>query len=152
MKKLLSSVRALRVALGVSVALNLAVLGIVAGVAINHPREGDPSRGFAFGPFNGALTPEDRRALRREFREAMPDLRQSFGRMRAEFGQMQGILRAEPYDPAAFAALLENQRARGDRMMATAQRLIADHVAAMSPPDRRAFADRLAEQMERRRD
>lgn len=150
MRHLFRSVRALRIALGVSVLLNLAVLGIVAGVAINHPRAEDPSRGFAFGPFNGALTPPERKELREAFRREAPDLRQAWGKMRDEFGQMQGLLRAQPYDPAAFAGLLERQRDRGDRMMRIAQKLIADHVAALSPEDRAAFADRLADQMERR--
>ncbi len=150
MRRIFSSPRALRIALGVSVALNLAVLGVVAGVAMKHPPGGDPSRGFAFGPFTAALTPEDRRELRGAFREAAPDLRGAFGRMRAEFGQMQGILRAEPYDPAAFAALLDRQRERGDEMTRIAQRLIAEHVAAFDHDDRIAFADKLAEEAERR--
>lgn len=152
MKRLLNSVRALRIALGVSIALNLAVLGIVAGVAISHPPPGDPSRGFAFGPFNGALTPPERKQLREAFHREAPDMRESWKRMRGEFGAMQGILRADPYDPAAFAALLQSQQERGARVMSVAQKLIADHVAALSREDRIAFADRLEEQTRRRRE
>lgn len=150
MRRLFGSVRALRIALGVSVALNLAVAGIVAGVAFSHPPGGDPARGFAFGPFNGALTRPERKELREAFRREAPDLRGAWREMKAEFGRMQAVLRAEPYDPAAFAAILDTQRARGERMTRIAQGLIADHVAAMTPEDRAEFATRLADQMDRR--
>lgn len=150
MKRFASSLRFLRIALAISVALNLAVLGVIAGAAFKGPPRDDPGRNFAFGPFTGALTPGDRKHLREAFRAQAPEYRDSWRDMKADFGQALGLLRATPYDPAAFEALLARQQDRGYRMMALGQRLIASHVASLSPEDRADFADRLEEQLNRR--
>ena len=68
-----ASGKGLRIALGISVALNLLVVGLVAGALL---RDGDPRarmvRDLDFGPFTEALSPRDREALRRSFVERAP--------------------------------------------------------------------------------
>ena len=68
--------RAVRIALAVSVALNLAVVGVVAGAALKHGGSGhEMERDSGFGPFSEALSREDRRALRGQILQRAPELR-----------------------------------------------------------------------------
>ncbi|MCJ8140467.1 periplasmic heavy metal sensor [Falsirhodobacter halotolerans] len=143
------SPRALRIALGLSVALNLLVLGIVAGAILRDPPPPPRDRGFAFSPIEGALSPEDRREIRHAFRARARDFDIDWRDMRAEVDRIVALLRAEPYDPAAVELILNAQRERGIRIMALGQALVADHLAGMTPDQRQGFADRLEGQMKR---
>ena len=131
--------------LAASVAINLAVAGLVVG-AIWRGQDGqrrDFVRDLGFGVYSEALSPEDRKALRQSFREKMPEFRKA----RVEMGQdLQGILsalRANPFDAEALKArlLTKNQRSAGQ--LALGQELIRDLMLGMSPEARLAFADRL---------
>ena len=135
--------RGWRIALAVSLALNLAVAGLAAGMALRNaglvpglPPAAAAARDPGLGPFGPALSPEDRRALRRAFTGERADV---VSGLRAD----QAALRAEPYDPAAVSALNlrmgERQRERAE----IGRRLIEARLAAMTPEARRAFADRL---------
>ncbi|MEY4871132.1 MAG: hypothetical protein RLZZ563_462 [Pseudomonadota bacterium] len=142
--------RGLRVALAVSVALNLLILGLVAGAVL---RDGGPHgrmvRDLDFGPFTEALTPEDRDALRRDFLRQAPDLRDMRRQMRDDFATLLEALRAEPFDVEALRGVVANQ---GDRMAARlelGQDLMLARIAAMTPAERAAFADRLERRLER---
>jgi uncharacterized membrane protein len=131
--------RGLKLALAVSVALNLLVAGVVAGAFLR----GGPLHDLGFGPFAAALTEADHAALKREFRARMPDLREMRRGQRVAMAGVLAALRAEPFDPAALAAAMEAAAARmGDRLR-IGQDLLVGHLAAMSPADRAAFADRM---------
>ena len=52
-------------------------------------------------------------------------------------------LRAEPFDAAAFAQTMAEQEARMLRQLQLGQEVLQELVLAMSPEDRRGFADRL---------
>ena len=69
--------RGLRIALAVSVALNLAVAGMFAGSLLKDHEDGGPRgvREIGFGPFSEALSREDRRALRANLMAKMPEMR-----------------------------------------------------------------------------
>ena len=142
--------RKLRIALAVSVALNLLIIGLVAGAVL---RDGGPQgrmvRDLDFGPFTEALTPEDRDALRRDFIRQAPDLRDMRRQMRDDFRTVLAALRADPFDAEALRDVMANQ---GDRMaarLALGQDLILARIAAMTPAERAAFADRLERRLER---
>ena len=142
--------RKLRIALAVSVALNLLILGLVAGAVL---RDGGPHgrmvRDLDFGPFTEALTPEDRDALRRDFIRQAPDLRDMRRQMRDDFSTLLAALRAETFDVEALRGVVANQ---GDRMAARlelGQDLMLARIAAMTPAERAAFADRLEQRLER---
>lgn len=147
----------MRVALVTSLALNLAVVGIVAGLAFGAfgPRaDGAMVRDLGFGPFTEALSDEDRAALRRAFiaeTRAEGGFREGRRAMRADFDALLAILRAEPFDPDALAAVMARQEARNRDRLGLGQRLLTDRIAAMTPEDRRAFADRLERALTRRR-
>lgn len=145
--------RGLRIALAVSLALNLLVAGAVVGSMLRGGPGGGTQavRDLGFGPFAGALTGEDRAALRRAFLDRGPDLRQARREMRAQAEAILAALRAEPYDPADFAAALTRGTDRMAERLALGRELLAAHVDAMDDATRRAFADRLADSWRRGR-
>ena len=144
------SLRGLRIALGVSVALNLLVAGVVAGAIL---RDGGPRdrmvRDLDLGPFTEALSQEDRAALRRDFVARMPELGEARRAMREEFRDLLALLRADPFDPEAMRQVLGGQRARMQERVDLGQELLLQRLAAMTPEARQAFADRLEERLRR---
>lgn len=148
------SSKALRIALALSLTLNLAVLGVIAGAALR----GGPMmreamvRDPGFGPYTEALSPEDRKALRRALFEKAPEIREARKEMREEAQAIIALLRSDPFDPAAFAARMETQHDRVARQLRLGQDLLHERVLAMSAPERQAFADRLEKGLRHKRD
>jgi uncharacterized membrane protein len=137
--------RALRIALAVSLALNLAVAGVVGGTllaGVGHPPR-PVVRDLGFGPFGQALSADDRAALRAAFEAEAPDMRRMRREVRADLARLLAALRAEPFDAAALRAALEAQGAHARERLDLGQRLLADRLIAMSVAERQAYADRL---------
>jgi uncharacterized membrane protein len=140
------SVRALQIALAVSVALNLLVAGMAAGAMLNRDKWAEHraiSRDMGFGPLGLAMRPEDRRALRQYLQEKAPQLRAANAQRRAELVALQQALRAEPFDPQALRAALENMQQRLSGQLALGQEAVTAVILAIPEADRRAMADRL---------
>jgi uncharacterized membrane protein len=93
--------RGLKIALAVSVALNLAVAGLVAGAWVKGGPGHVMPRDLSFGPFSEALNAEDRRALRKALLDRAPGFRDARKAAQAEFTALLAALRASPFDPAA---------------------------------------------------
>ncbi|MDT8854095.1 periplasmic heavy metal sensor [Paracoccaceae bacterium Fryx2] len=147
--------RWLRVALAVSLAVNLGVAGVVAGAFLKGGPGGHrpaSERDPGFGPFTAALSAEDRDALRRAYVERAPGLRAARAEMRTEWAAVLAALRREPFDPAALQAALDRQNARSLQRLTLGQGLLAAHLLAMTPDARRQFADRLQASLDRRPD
>ncbi|EEW25663.1 periplasmic heavy metal sensor [Rhodobacter ferrooxidans] len=139
-----TSSRWLRIALAVSLAINLGIAGMIGGALLTgHGRPDAMLRDPGFGPFTEALEPDDRAALRRAFFARMPDFRAARRDRRADFAELLEVLRAEPFDAARLATAMERQNQRTAETLALGQQLMADHIAAMTPEARRGFADRL---------
>jgi len=136
--------RGLKIALAVSVALNLAVAGLAAGAWMkggsSSPR-GEST--MSFGAFSDVLSREDRRALRKALLANAPSFRAAREAAEAEFFTLVAALRAEPFDPAAvqtaFAAIAAQNAARLD----LGRGLLEAHLIGMPAADRLAFADRM---------
>lgn len=137
--------RGLKIALAVSLALNLGVAGLVLGAVLHGGPDmhGPRDRDLGFGPFAEALSPDDRKALRRELVERMPELKSMRAQIDADLGQMLTLLRAEPFDPAALRDVMARQRARLEGQLSLGGTLLADHLAGLTQAERLAFADRL---------
>jgi uncharacterized membrane protein len=135
--------KGLRIALAVSVALNLAVAGMAAG-SFMHDR-GGPSgvRELGFGPFTEALSREDRAELRRALVAKLPEMRQARQEVMQDSQDLLAALRAEPFVEAQLMAVMEAQRVRMTQRLEIGQGLMRDFLLAMTPEARRAFADRL---------
>lgn len=143
--------RRLKIAFAVSLAMNLAVAGLVAGVWLHDggPGRGGGPRDLAFGPFSEAFSPADRKALRAALRDNMAEIRANRVAARAEFKSLLAALRADPYVPAAADAALGAIVTRNAARLAQGQKLLAERIAAMAPQDRLAFADRLEKALRR---
>ncbi len=137
--------RGLRWALGISLALNLAVVGMVAGAMLRdgHGMRGSMVRDLGFGPFTEALSREDRRALRQALFERAPEIRQARQQRQEDLQALVAILRAEPFDAAALAAAMAEQEARMVGQLRLGQTVLQERIAAMTPEARRGFAERL---------
>lgn len=146
--------RELRIALAVSLALNLLFVGIVAGAILKGgmPHRIESARDLGFGPFSTALTPADRAALRQNFLSRGKDMREMRGEMRGDAEALLIVLRAEPFDAAALRAQMARAVGRINERVALGQELLADHLAQMSPDERRAFADRFEQSLRKGRD
>lgn len=146
----LPSRRGLKIALAVSLALNLAVVGVVTGAALRGgPMRDQMVRDIGFGPFAEALTEGDRKALRRSFFDRSPGLRDLRATMQADMAGVLAALRAQPFDAAALRAALAAQAERLTGQMRLGQDLLAERIDAMTEAERLAFADRLEASMRR---
>lgn len=143
--------RGIRIALAISVALNLAVAGLAVGAWL---KEGPPrdrmARDLSFGPFSEALSQEDRRALRKAFLDRAPGFREARAAAREEFAALLAALRTSPFDPAALEAALEAVETRMASRLDLGRDLIAARLMQMSDAERSAFADRLEKGLRRR--
>ena len=145
-----SGSRWLKPALIASVALNLAVAGLVLGTWLGDgPRHGMP-RDLSFGPFSEALSDQDRRALRKGLMERAGEFSTSREAARAEFETLLSALRADPFDPAAMTSALAAIETRNAERLQLGRSLIETRLIEMSAADRQAFADRLERGMNRR--
>ena len=141
-----------KVIFAVSLALNVAVIGVVAGVGFRFAG-GKPPQAFEFGlgPIGMALTPEQRREIGRSLRRN-PELRE-LGRSRSD-GMIENVLevlRAETFDPVALDQALAGARERARVLQSAAGAAFVAQVESMTPDERAAFADKLERASQQRR-
>ena len=142
-----------RVVLVLSLALNLAVVGLLAGFSLRSEVGGKPPQGFevGLGPLGQALSREQRRAIGEELRN-QPELRRQ-GRREAMrvMNRIVDILSAETVDQAALEAVLNSGSDRIADVQRAAVAALVAQVMEMSAQERLQFADRVAEISKRRR-
>ncbi|KNX42934.1 hypothetical protein ROTO_05810 [Roseovarius tolerans] len=143
--------RWMRVLLVVSLAVNLAVVGVVAGWALRHGGHHGhhPSRlDMAGGPLTRALSDEDRRAIGQRMREVWRERGGNRAGIRSSFDALVVDLRAVPFDPDRVAERMREQREGFAARFEMGQEVLIAHLAAMSDADRAAYADRLEARIE----
>jgi uncharacterized membrane protein len=143
-----------RIALIVSLALNLLVAGLVAGALLHGPlggRDGRPEiRMLGLGPFADALTKADRAALGEAIRREEGSFRARREAMRADFDAFLAALRAEPYDHAEVTRLIASQQQRIAESQRLARGLLLERIETMAPAERAAYAEALDDATRRR--
>jgi uncharacterized membrane protein len=146
--------RGLKIALAVSVALNLGVAGLVTGIVLHGGPggRGDMVRDLGFGPFEGALSEADRDALRGKVRAQFGDIRAARREMQADAQALLAALTADPFDPAALTEAMAAQAEHLGERLKFGSDLMRDHLLSLSDEDRRAFAGRLEDRMRHGRD
>ena len=144
--------RGLRIALAVSVALNLGVAGLVIGMAVSGgpggPRQ-TAVRDLSFGLYTDALSREDRVALRRAFMGQGPDFRELRQVLRADLTETLSALREVPFAPGEMRAVMLRQSHRTAERLDLGQDLLLDRISEMTSAERAAFADRLEARLTR---
>lgn len=141
--------RGLRLALALSVAVNLAVAGLVVGM-IWHGGPGGRAmmlRDMGFGPFEGALRPEDRDALRGTLRGRLGEIRAARQEMQEDMGVILQALRAEPFDPDALGRAMDAQADHLNERLRFGSEVLRDHLLHLSDEERHHFADRIEDHM-----
>ncbi|SEW25382.1 Heavy-metal resistance [Cognatiyoonia koreensis] len=136
-----------RVLFALSLALNLAVVGVVIGVGMRDRVGGQPPRGFdvALGPIGQALRPEDRRAIGQALRRDPALGEVSRREARAQIHAVAVALTASPFSPEALDAVLASAAERMSVVQQVARRELVARVAEMSDAERAALADRIKE-------
>lgn len=133
-----------KVLLGVSLALNLAIFGLIAGLSVRGGPLRADATGFGYAmPYVMALERADRRALFNALRSAsdLPDRRMR----RAHFEDMMAALRHDPFDRGDVEAVLMRQADAVSQVQAKAQAEWLVVVSEMTPEQRAAYADQIEE-------
>ncbi|MFV0359057.1 periplasmic heavy metal sensor [Tropicimonas sp.] len=140
--------RWVRMVLFVSLAINLAVFGLVGGALLKFSRQGDMrpsfvSRELGLGPYMFALDDEARGRLIAAAGGRKDDLRRHRGEWAGAVQQSLAVLRADPFDAARFRQSLAQQADLAARGRDVGQDVLVEQIAGMSREERAAFADRL---------
>lgn len=126
-----------------SVALNLFLLGGIAGALILGPPPGQfGARGFppeGFGP-GRMLSPAGREQLHKLHQEDRETLRPQLEALHAARLAMTSAFGSEPFDRAAFDVALQQMQAAEQGLSAAMSERVIRLAKALSPDDRKAFA------------
>jgi uncharacterized membrane protein len=141
--------RGIKIALFVSLAVNVMIAGLVVGAMSHRWRDRDMMQGPAladlgFGPYIAALEEDDRKALVREVLGNAKDFRKNREEIRTGIESLLVLLRAPTFDPTAFAANLKAQSLKLEERRALGIDLFVKRVTEMTPEARAALADRLS--------
>jgi len=138
-----------RILLVVSLALNLAVAGLVAGHVLGDgPDRQRPDSGL--WRYGAAMPEPHRRAMLRAMREDRPHWEAARAGLRESRARLAAALTAEPFDPGAVAAVLSAERALLGDLSERGGAILMAGVARMTAEERAAYAAALLEP--RRRD
>ena len=134
-----------KILLGLSLTLNLFVIGAVAGVLIlrqqilSHAIAGDPLMSAA-----AALSPARRDAFKALLSEKLQSVRPGLRDARMARRQAMAIMRSEPFDRAGASADLARARADDVAARETVEEAFLDFSAHLAPSERTALAKGLA--------
>jgi uncharacterized membrane protein len=129
-------------ALVASLGLNLVFVGLIAGALAKGP---PPPVVSGIGPYVRALPEASRRELGRSLRDSRPDWAGMRGAWQERRQAMAAALTAEPFDPAAVAALIDADRQLAGELAERGAELLVVEIGRMSPEDRAAYAAALGE-------
>lgn len=142
--------RGVKIALALSLAVNLMIIGLAAGVYSQVQSSGGGVRfSDAGGAYTRALLPEDRRSIGREMNERFRPAQQDRILSRREYERMLTVLGAEQFDRATAEEILRAQAVTAEERRQAAEQLLLDRLEAMSAEERAAFAKRLTEGLKR---
>lgn len=145
--------RWLRWALGLSLAMNVLVIGLVVGLAVSFRGgpggEGPGLRAFGLSPVALALEREDRAALRARLQADRGNFRASGEGFAGAMGALTEALRRDPFDRDAAEAALMAQRDTARELHSQGHRVLLEYLGGMALNDRVALADTLDRRLER---
>jgi len=137
--------RWLRIALIISVALNLFFVGIVGVWAVKsllRDREGPPIGATSMAERMASRLPQaDRPILLQAFQKRHDDIRRLFDEARTAQRDSRRALRANPFDPEAFAAASDRSLAARDAAQAAFSEAVREAATNMSAEGRAKLAE-----------
>lgn len=151
-----SKSRRMRWILIASLGVNLAIVGLVAGAALRggyHDSDvrarAMQSRDFGFGPYVAALEAPERRMIGRAFigKAGRPD--KAHNAAQAKFEAILDTIKADPFDVQALKSQMLMQLDDLAELQKIGADVITDHIAAMTPEARAAYAVRLDQALQR---
>jgi uncharacterized membrane protein len=137
--------RWMKIALVVSLAINLAVIGLVAGA------DGGPQSGRIDGPnpFLRAMTPDDARMMRRLLRPDASQLGTSREMGRTAMEAILAQLRSDAFSEPDLRAAFEQISAANAARAGLGEEAIVTYLLSLNASERARFADRLEESVRR---
>lgn len=149
------SPRWLKILLALSLALNLAVVGMVAGAflradgAADRGGNGMALRTLGLGPFALALSPQDREELGQRINGAGIEVREERRAVGRALRRIEQALRADPFDRAGAEAALQSSRELVIALQAAGHAALLDQIDTMDAAERAELADTFARVMRR---
>ena len=146
----------LRIALLVSLVLNLLFVGLVLGAAAGKRRvdikgsQTDERVLSYLGPFGRALPEEHKKALAQELRPKPSEARKVRQELRKGFQDYLSLLRAETFDAEAMSELLVAQQALVSGRAIEGREALLKRLEGMSLEERKAYADSLQKALRRK--
>lgn len=145
--------RGLRIALFLSLALNLVVMGAIGGWVLRHGSDVQGLHAARLaqlgGPLTHALDAEGRRAVAQQLRNERDRQEARQKALRESFAGLLADLRAQPFDPVRVEARLAAQRTHVTGRLEAGHAALVAHLVAMGNERRAAYADRLQENLGR---
>ena len=141
-----------KVLLGASLALNIAVAGVLAGAFWRHSPEHRSDAGGsrqAMSPYFRALEPKKWRAISKQLRAGRDE--KSKLAAQTQFEAAIRLLRQTPFRAAEFDAVMQQQIIGATQRLQRAQSNLSASIIGMSTPERSAYADRLQAALQHRR-
>lgn len=135
-----------KVIFGLSLALNVAILGVVVGATWRSHDDGrrPPALNRDIGSlYLRALGHEHRRELGRKMRPSGKKGKAERAEIAQGFVQAIAVLRAEPFDSDALEQIMQDHSQRSETRMQEAREILLDHLISIGPDERAAYADRL---------
>lgn len=141
-----------KVLLGASLALNIAVAGVLAGAFWRQNPEHRSHAGGsrqAMSPYFRALEPEQRHAIGKQFRSGRDEKAKLAAQ--TQFEAAIRLLRQTPFRAAEFDAVMQQQIIGATKRLQRAQSNLSASIIEMSAQERSNYADRLEAALQHRR-
>jgi uncharacterized membrane protein len=129
-------------ALIASLAVNLAVIGLVAGLALKGPPE-RPGPEMGLWRYAGALPEPYRGDMMRQLRDSRDAWRMERDRLAGQRQILARALTAEPYDRATVESALALERSLLDGLAMQGTQALLGQIDRMNAQDRADYAERL---------
>lgn len=147
--------RSVKIALAISLAVNVAVVGVIGGAVLGSGGSRDSGapalRALGLAPFARALSRQDRAELRTRIEGTGVELRENRREIGRALRVVDEALRAEPFDRAAVEEAFARSRGMVVLLQETGHTALLDQIETMNAAERRELADQLGRVMRRTR-
>ena len=145
-----------KVVLFTSLAMNLLIVGMVAGAVLRGGPGANRAelnrsaiRDLGLGPFGQALSLDSKRDIGRAMKGRGDELRENRQEIRAQIDTLLTVLRQTPYQSETVREILTEQQHRLIQRQDIGRELLISNLESMGPAARAEYADRLEKSLRR---